>query len=128
MESDKGERLAWRIDKKVLDRIREFKAGAALIVIYRQTSPSEKTVTAVAFPGAAPNPTYVNTTDGRVVLHSGPAVDGACEKAKAVNEVAILEGGQAETGDACWCCAPAGEVCEPSSKTGAGKAFLLRCL
>jgi hypothetical protein len=127
MTADNGDRLAWRVETLVLERLREVKPGVPMIVIYRQTQPNEKIVTAVAFPGAADNPTYVNTTGARVILHSGPAVDGACERAEAVHQVPIIEGGQAETGDACWCCAPADEACHPSTKTGLGRAFLVRC-
>ena len=127
MSSDDGNRLAWRVEALVLERLREVKPGVPMIVIYRQTQPNEKIVTAVAFPGAADNPTYVNTTGARVILHSGPAVDGACERAEPVHQVPIIEGGQAETADACWCCAPADEACHPSTKTGLGRAFLVRC-
>ena len=127
MMSDDGERLAWLFEREVLDRVLEFEPGAPMIVIYRQTRPGEKIATAVAFPGTASSPTYVNTTGERVVLRSGPAVDGACDRAEAVNEISIIEGGLAETADACWCCAPDGEACAPGNQTGLGKAFLLRC-
>ena len=46
-------------------------------MIYRELG-AEKAVTAIAFPGAAATPVYVNTTDQRVTLISGPMVDGAC--------------------------------------------------
>jgi hypothetical protein len=127
MMSDDGERLAWLFEPEVLDRVLKFEPGAPMIVIYRQTSPGEKIATAVAFPGTASSPTYVNTTGERVVLRSGPAVDGACDRAEAVNEISIIEGGLAQTADACWCCAPDGEACAPGNQTGLGKAFLLRC-
>jgi hypothetical protein len=127
MRSDDGERLGWLFEPEVIERVLEFEPGARMIVIYRQTSPTVKVATAVAFPGTAPNPTYVNTTGERVVLRSGPAVDGGCDRAEAVNEFSIIEGGQAETADACWCCAPDGKACAPGNKTGLGRAFLLRC-
>jgi len=127
MLSDEGTRLAWLLEPNVIERIQEFKPGAPMIVIYRQTSPNEKMATAIAFPGTASSPTYVNTTGERVVLRSGPKVDGACDRAEAVNESSIIEGGQAETADACWCCAPDGQACAPGNKTGLGRAFLLRC-
>ena len=41
---------------------------------------------AMAFPGTASSPTYVNTTGERVVLHSGAFVSGECDAAKAENE------------------------------------------
>jgi hypothetical protein len=71
----------------------------------------------------------VNLTGQRVALVSGPMVNGTCgqpaaEPAHATN---ILSGGQAETSDACWCCAPAGKSCTPANKTGLGRAFLTRC-
>ena len=127
MLSDDGKRLAWRLEPRVTERIKEFEKGAPMIVIYRQTSPNDKVATAIAFPGTASNPTYVNTTGERVVLRSGPKVNGACDRAEAVNASSIIEGGQAETSDACWCCAPDGEACTPGNETGLGRAFLLRC-
>jgi hypothetical protein len=98
------------------------------VVIYRQRG-AEKAVTAIAFPGAAETPVYVNTTDERVALVSGPMVGGACGQASTEppRMTNILGGGQAETPEACWCCAPAGETCVPANKTGLGMAFLIRC-
>jgi len=127
MTTGAGEHLAWRVNAATIERTRQIEPGAEMIVIYRQTRPDEKIATAVAFPGTASAPTYVNTTDSRVVLRTGPRVDGVCHEAEAVNEVPILAGGQAETSDACWCCAPAGESCQPTTQTGNGQAFLLRC-
>ena len=71
----------------------------------------------------------MNTTDQRVTLVSGPMVNGACGPASAepLRTTNILSGGQAETTDACWCCAPAGRTCTPANKTGLGRAFLTRC-
>jgi len=127
MTTAAGEHLAWRVNAGTIARVRELEPGAEMIVIYRQTRPGEKIATAVAFPGTAPKPTYVNTTDSRVLLLSGPRVDGVCHQATAANEVPILAGGQAETSDECWCCAPEGGSCEPTTQTGNGRAFLLRC-
>jgi hypothetical protein len=127
MLSDDGKRLAWLLEPRVIERIKEFKQGAPMIVIYRQTSPNDKVATAIAFPGTASSPTYVNTSGERVVLRSGPKVGGACDRAEAVNASSIVEGGQAETADECWCCAPDGEACNPGNETGLGRAFLLRC-
>src|SRR6185295_15992249 len=78
MRSDDGQKLAWRFDKRVIAEAAKFKPGDPMIVIYRQIGPSEKRVTAVAFPGAAATPTYVNSSGGRVLLRSSPQVDGAC--------------------------------------------------
>jgi hypothetical protein len=129
MISDAGERLVWRFDAPVIAEAARFEVGGRVIVIYRQTRPNEKVVTALAFPGTAPAPTYVNTTGSRVVLRSGPAVGGACGQpgAEPVNEKAILAGGQTEITDACWCCAPAGETCTPANESGLGRALLVRC-
>jgi hypothetical protein len=129
MVSDAGERLVWRFDAPVIAEAARVEVGGRVIVIYRQTRPNEKVVTALAFPGTAPAPTYVNTTGSRVVLRSGPAVGGACGQpgAEPVNEKAILAGGQTEITDACWCCAPAGETCTPANESGLGRALLVRC-
>jgi len=126
--SDEGRRMAWQLDKRVIERLKGFKPGDPVVVIYRQRG-AEKAVTAIAFPGAAETPVYVNTTDQRVVLVSGPMVDGACSAPakEPPRTTPILAGGQAETQDACWCCAPAGKTCTPANKTGLGRAFLTRC-
>jgi len=126
--SDEGQRMAWQFDKAVIAQLKVFKPGDPVVVIYRERG-GEKAVTAIAFPGAAATPVYVNTTDQRVVLVSGPLVNGACGQpaAEARHTTAILIGAQAETQDACWCCAPAGKTCTPANKTGLGKAFLTRC-
>jgi len=29
--------------------------------------------------------------------------------------------------EACWCCAPAGESCNPGNKSGNGRALLVSC-
>jgi len=100
-----------------------------MIVIYRQVSSNEKRVTAVAFPGTASTPTYVNLTGSRVVLRSAAAVADVCGRADAgpVSESIIPAGGRAEVMDACWCCAPARDACTPGNKSGPGQAFLERC-
>jgi hypothetical protein len=134
MESDSGKRLAWRFDARVIAELTRFKPGDAMIVIYRQGSPSEKRVTAIAFPGTASTPTYVNTTGFRVVLRSAPAAKDAAAKdvcggpdAAPISESIIPVGGVAEAMEACWCCAPAGETCDPGNKSGVGRALLVHC-
>lgn len=129
MKSDSGERLAWRFKPLVIAEMARFKPGDPMIVIYRQVAPNEKRVTAVAFPGSATTPIYVNMTGERVVLRSGPKVDGACSQpdADSVRESAIPVGGLAETTEACWCCASAGETCNPGNETGLGRALLVQC-
>jgi hypothetical protein len=126
--SDDGQRMAWKFDKAVIARLKDFKVGDAVVVIYRQRG-SDKAVTAIGFPGAAATPVYVNTTSQRVALVSGPMVGGACGQpaAESLHTTNILSGGQAETADACWCCAPAGKSCTPANKTGLGRAFLTGC-
>src|SRR5262245_5751579 len=66
MKADSGEQLAWRFSAPVVEEASHFKPGDPMIVIYRQVGPKDKRVTALAFPGTAANPTYVNMTGGRV--------------------------------------------------------------
>jgi hypothetical protein len=129
MKSDAGESLAWQFDPAVIAEAARFKPGAPMIVIYRQVAANEKRVTALAFPGTATTPTYVNTTGSRVVLRSAPAVGEACGKEEAgpVSESTIPTGGLAEAMEACWCCAPSGEKCTPGNKSGLGRALLVQC-
>ena len=129
MKSDAGERLAWRFDAAVIAEAARFKPGDAMIVIYRQIAPNEKRVTALAFPGSASTPIYVNTTGSRVVVRSSPAVDGVCGQADAgpVSESTVPAGGVAEVLEACWCCAVPGEGCTPGNKSGLGRALLVSC-
>jgi len=126
--SDKGQQMAWQLDKKVIAQLKGFQPGDPVIVIYRQRG-SDRAATAIAFPGKATTPTYVNTSGERVELVSGPMVGGACGQPSdaAVKRTTIPTGGRAETQDACWCCAPAGQACVPSNRTGLGQAFLIHC-
>jgi hypothetical protein len=126
--SDKGQRMAWQLDRKVIDQIKGFPPGDPVIVIYRERG-GGKAVTAIAFPGKAKTPIYVNTAGERVELVSGPKVDGACGKAPetSIHRTTIPTGGRAETQDECWCCAPAGQACVPGNRTGLGLAFLVHC-
>jgi hypothetical protein len=129
MTAEDGKRLSWQFSPAVLAEVGKVAAGAPMIVIYRQVSANEKRVTAVAFPGTASTPTYVNLTGASVVLRSAPAVGEACGAAGdgPVSESAIPPGGRAEVLDACWCCAPSGGTCTPGNKSGQGRAFLERC-
>ena len=126
--SDEGQRMAWQFDKAVIARLKDFKPGDPVVVIYRLRG-ADKAVTAIGFPGAAETPVYVNMTGQRVALVSGPMVNGTCGQpaAEPLHATNILSGGQAETSDACWCCAPAGKSCTPANRTGLGRAFLTRC-
>jgi len=129
MIADSGQKLAWRFDAAVITEAAAFKPGAPMIVIYRQVASNEKRVTALAFPGTAAKPTYVNTTGGRVILRSAPMVGEVCGKDEAapVSESTIPSGGMAESLEACWCCAPSGESCTPGNKSGLGRALLVQC-
>jgi hypothetical protein len=129
MKSDAGETLTWRFGPAVIAEAAKFKAGTPVIVIYRQTAPNEKRVTALAFPGAAATPVYVNLTGARVSLLSAAAKDEVCGQADAgpVTESVIPPGERAEVKDACWCCAPSGNACATGNKSGNGLAFLERC-
>jgi hypothetical protein len=129
MVGDDGQKLAWQFDKAVIAQLGAFKRGDPMIVIYRQLSPSEKRVTAVAFPGTAAKPTYVNTTGRRVVLRSSAQVDGACPQmpSEPISESLVPVDGVAEVLEGCWCCAVAGESCAPANRSGNGRAFLVNC-
>ncbi len=130
MRTDAGERLAWKFDPTVIAELAKFKPGDPMIVIYRQISPSDKRVTAVAFPGTAKTPTYINMTGWKVTLRSSPMVGGVCSQAPGaapISESIIPTDGRAEVLEACWCCAPSGETCTPSNKSGVGQAFLVKC-
>ena len=129
MKTNSGERMAWRFDAAVIAELARFKPGDPMIVIYRQVSPTEKRVTAIAFPGAATTALYVNMTGSRVTLRSAPDVGGVCGTPDAgpVTDLAIPREGMSEATDACWCCAVAGESCIPGNKTGKGKALLVGC-
>lgn len=130
METEGGERLAWRFDKTVIQEAAKFfKADAPVIVIYRQLASNEKRVTAIAFPGTASTPTYINVSGYRALLRSGPAVGDACGQPDAgpVSESAMPVGGRAEVLDACWCCAPPDKTCIPANKSGLGQALLVSC-
>lgn len=129
MTSDAGDRLAWQFNAAVIAEVARLKPGDQAIVIYRQLASNEKRVTAVAFPGTASKPTYINLTGERVVLRGAPAVGGECghREAAPISQSELPNGGLTEITDACWCCAPAGEACTPGNQTGPGRAFLPQC-
>jgi hypothetical protein len=128
MDSDDGQRLVWRLDKAVISQAARFKPGDPMIVIYRQLTPTEKRVTALAFPGTASAPTYVNVTGSSVVLRSAPAVGGECDQLGGpATDTTIPGNGRTEIAQGCWCCASAGETCTPANKTGLGQALLVYC-
>jgi hypothetical protein len=128
MTEDGGAKLAWHFEAPVIAEAARFKPGAPLIVIYRQVTPKQKRVTAIAFPGTAKTPIYVNMTSERVVLRSAAAVGGSCgETSGPVSESKIPSRGLAEAMEECWCCAPDGQTCTPGNKTGQGRALLVQC-
>jgi hypothetical protein len=129
MRSDAGEKLAWRFPPSVISEAARFKPGDPMIVIYRPLAANEKRVTALAFPGTAATPLYVNTTGERIILRSGPAVNEVCGQPDAgpITDSSIANGAVGEAVEACWCCAPAGETCTPGNRTGAGRALLVNC-
>jgi hypothetical protein len=129
MTTDDGKRMVWKFDKALIADAEQFKPGQRMIVIYRQIGPSTKRVTAVAFPGAAATPTYVNYSGDRVTLRAAPLVDGACAPVapEPVQEITIPREGTAELPDGCWCCTTAGDACTPGNKTGVGRALLVNC-
>jgi hypothetical protein len=129
IKSDSGQSLAWQFDATVVAEAAKFKVGAPIIVIYRQISANEKRVTALAFPGTAAKPTYMNMTGESVVVRSAPAVADACTAVDpaSVTEVTIPAAGRAEVLEACWCCGPVGGTCTPGNKSGPGQAFLAQC-
>jgi hypothetical protein len=129
MKSDAGESLGWQFHPRVIAEAARFKPGDPMIVIYRGISDNEKRVTAVAFPGSATTPIYVNTTGSRVVVRSAPAVNGVCgqENAGPATDAVIPHDGTAEVLDACWCCAVPGETCNPANRSGQGRALLVQC-
>jgi hypothetical protein len=116
------------VDAPVIAELAKYKPGDPMIVIYRQTASNEKRVTAVAFPGTAEKPTYLNMTGYRILMRSSPARDGLCGAPdQPATESLVPNGGLAEALDACWCCAQDGETCSPGNRTGAGKAVLVSC-
>lgn len=129
MKADTGESLTWRFSPAVIAEAAKFKSGAPVIVIYRQIAPNEKRVTALAFPGAAPKPVYVNLTGARISLRSAGAKDQVCGQGDPgpVTESVLPPGERADVKDACWCCAPSGNACTTANRTGNGLAFLERC-
>jgi hypothetical protein len=128
MRSEDGKRMAWKFDAPVIAELAKYKPGDPMIVIYRQTASNEKRVTAVAFPGTAEKPTYLNMTGYRILMRSSPARDGLCGAPdQPATESLVPNGGLAEALDACWCCAQDGETCSPGNRTGAGKAVLVSC-
>jgi hypothetical protein len=130
MKTDAGKRMAWQVGAPVIAEAKAMKPGTPLIVIYRLIGTTDKKVTAIAFPGTASTPIYVNTTGSGVAIRSGPMTGGVCGgpgDEATVNQSTIPVGGRAEVLDACWCCASRGESCVPSNKSGNGTAFLVSC-
>jgi len=113
----------------VVAEVAKHKPGEPMIVIYRQVSPSDKRVTAVAFPGTSETALYLNLTGERVLLRSATTAEGECAQAAAgpFTDSMIPAGGRGEAVGGCWCCGPAGGSCLPTNKTGLGQALLVSC-
>ena len=124
-----GRRLGWKLPPPVIAEAAKFEAGAPMWVIYRKLDDNNQAVTALGFPGVEEQPMYVNATGYPVVLRTGPAVDGQCgaENAPAGTEQALGRGLVIEDQSACWCCAPDGETCAPSNRSGNGRIVLAQC-
>src|SRR5262245_5889926 len=129
MKTDAGENMAWRFHPRVIAEAKKFKEGDPMIVIYRQIASNEKRVTALAFPGSASSPIYVNTTGSRVLVRSSAMSNGVCGQPDAgpISDVTIPAAGVSEVLEACWCCAASGESCTPGNKSGNGRALLVAC-
>ena len=129
MRSKTGEKLGWRFEAGVVAELALFKPGDPMIVIYRPISFSDKRVTAIAFPGSASTPLYMNKTGSKVVLRSAPDTGGVCGGADAasITDSVIPDGATGEAVGACWCCALPDKSCRPMNKTGNGKAVLVGC-
>jgi hypothetical protein len=129
MKSDAGERLGWEFAPAVIAEAGKFKPGARMWVIYRQAGPSDRAVTAIAFPGAEARPVYVNGTGSHVRLRLGPAVDAKCggPSAAVAAEFPLPPLGSIEDPAACWCCAGSNETCTPANRSGAGRTILAQC-
>jgi hypothetical protein len=128
MTTEDGRRVAWRFSPAVVAEVAKLPAGSPMIVIYRQIGLNEKRVTAVAFPGTAKAPTYVNLTGARVVLRSAAMVGDSCGAVTGpVTESVVPAGARGEIQQGCWCCAPFEGTCTPGNKSGLGTAYLERC-
>ena len=129
MKTKEGKRMAWRFERAVVEELAKFRIGDPMIVIYRQIASNEKRVTAVAFPGTAATPIYVNMTGSRILVRSSAFVDGRCGTPEPgpISESTIPIGGMAEVNEGCWCCAVLGESCTPGNKSGNGRALLVQC-
>jgi hypothetical protein len=131
MKTREGKRLAWKFPPRVIDQIvTNFKVGDPMIVIYRQISASEKRVTAVAFPGSAATPIYVNTTGSRVLVRTSPMVGGVCGTPDAgpISESVLPADGLSESGGRLpgavrW----TARAARRANKSGNGRAFLVTC-
>jgi len=130
MKTDDGKRMAWKFSGPVIAEVAKVAIGAPTIVIYRQMSPNQKRVTAIAFPGTAETPTYVNLTGERVVLRTTQAAaDGTCtpKATGTVSDSSIPAGGRAEVLEGCWCCTSTEGTCDPGTRSGKGIAYLEAC-
>jgi hypothetical protein len=130
IRTESGQKMAWRFRSGVIDEAAKFKPKTPLWVIYREISPGNKAVTAIGFPGVESKPVYENGTAERVILRTGPMVEGKCQGVPQGTQATVLTiaaGASADDTAACWCCAPAEEACEPVNRSGAGRIILSAC-
>jgi len=129
VKTEDGRRLGWQLPAPVIAEAAKFEPGSPMWVIYRKLDNENQAVTALGFPGVEDHPVYVNATGYPVVLRTGPGVDGQCgtEGAPAGSERKLGKGLVVEDTSACWCCAPEGETCAPSNRSGNGRIVLAQC-
>lgn len=129
LKTREGRRLGWKLPPPVIAEAAKFEAGSPMWVIYRKLDNENQAVTALGFPGVEDHPVYVNATGYPVVLRTGPGVDGDCgaSGAPAGSEQKLGKGIVTEDTSACWCCAPEGETCAPSNRSGDGRIVLAQC-
>jgi hypothetical protein len=129
LKTDEGRRLGWQLPAPVIAEAAKFEPGSRMWVIYRKLDNDDQAVTALGFPGVEDHPVYVNATGYPIVLRTGPGVDGQCgaDGAPAGSEQKLGKGIVTEDLSACWCCAPEGQTCVPSNRSGNGRIVLAQC-
>jgi hypothetical protein len=133
LKGSDGKRHAWRLQAPVLREAARYKPGDWMWMIYRQLGPSERTVTALGFPGTQEKPVYVNATSDTIVLRTGPYTDGACRAVplEQMTDHDVRPGAELVDEAPCWCCATRGKQCDLANRShderGTGRIVLARC-
>lgn len=129
LKTDDGRPLGWQLPAPVIAEAAKLEPASRMWVIYRNLDEDAQAVPALGFPGVEDHPVYVNATGYPVVLRTGPGVDGQCgaDGAPAGVEQKLGLGIVTEDLSACWCCAPEGETCAPSNRSGNGRIVLAQC-